>query len=73
MSFSQYNADQDDLLLSFDKADKNVNGRNPYDDTYNSYVSIHKETENILVREQTVFIITSTITAILVAYTLQQL
>lgn len=73
MSFTQYNTEQDELLISFDKAEKNVNGTNPYDETYKSYVSIHKETENILVREQTIFIITSTITALLVAYTLQQL
>ena len=73
MSIYQYNADQDELLNAFDKAQQNIYGRNPYDDTYKSYESIHKETENILIREQTVFIITSTITALLVAYTLQQL
>ena len=73
MSFYRYNADQDDFLNAFDKAEQNVNGKNPYDDTYKSYKSIHTETENILIREQTVFIITSTITALLVAYTLQQL
>lgn len=73
MSFYHYNAEQDDVLNAFDKAEQNVNGKNPYDDTYKSYASIQKETENILVREQTVFIITSTIAALLVAYTLQQL
>jgi hypothetical protein len=73
MSFSKYNTEQDELLITFDKAEKNVNGTNRYDETYKSYVSINKETENILLREQTVFIITSTITALLVAYTLQQL
>ena len=73
MSIYQYNADQDELLNAFDKAQQNIYGKNPYDDTYKSYAAIEKETENILLREQTVFIITSTITAILVAYTLQQL
>jgi hypothetical protein len=73
MSIYQYNADQDELLNAFDKAQQNIYGKNPYDDTYKSYAAIEKETENILLREQTVFIITSTITALLVAYTLQQL
>lgn len=73
MSIYQYNADQDELLNAFDKAEQNIYGKNPYDDTYKSYAAIEKETENILLREQTVFIITSTITALLVAYTLQQL
>ena len=73
MSFYQYNADQDELLYSYDKFDKNLKEKNPYDDTYKSYEAIHKETENILIREETIFIITSTVTALLVAYTLQQL
>ena len=37
MSFSKYNTEQDELLITFDKAEKNVNGRNPYDETYKSY------------------------------------
>lgn len=73
MSFYRYNVERNELLKTYDEAEKNVNGPNPYDETYKSYESIHIESENILLREQTVFIMTSTVTVLLVTYALQQL
>jgi hypothetical protein len=73
MSYANYNIDQYELLNSYEKVEENLNGKSPYDEKYKSYEAIQKETENLLKREHTVFIITSSITAVLVAYTLQQL
>ena len=73
MSFYHYNADRDNLVETYYKTEENINGKIIHDDKFKSYEAIKIETENILKREHTIFIITSTLTAILVAYTLQQL
>ena len=71
MSYYQYNADKQSLINSYTKVKQNINEINPFDDTYKSFDTLRKESENILKKEQTIFIITSTITAFLTAYTLK--
>ena len=71
MSYSNYNLDKEKLYDSYTKANQNIKGVNPYDDTYKSFEAIHIESENILRKEQIIFNITSTITAFLTIYTLQ--
>jgi hypothetical protein len=71
MSYYNYNLDKAQLIDSYEKVKQNIDDTNPYDDTYKSFNAIKIETENILNKEHVIFIITSTITAILTIYTLE--
>jgi len=71
MSYYNYNLDKAELINSYEKVKQNIEETNPYDDTYKSFDTIKIETENILNKEHFIFIITSSITAILTIYTLE--
>ena len=71
MSYYNYNLDKAELINSYEKVKQNIEETNPYDDTYKSFDTIKIETENILNKEHAIFIITSSITAILTIYTLE--
>ena len=71
MSYYNYNLNKAELINSYEKVKQNIEDTNPYDDIYKSFDTIKTETENILNKEHVIFIITSSITAILTIYTLE--